>query len=64
MNIGLNVPDQTTLSRRNSTIETSLVNIDKPKRRVDIVIDSTDLVIHGEGSWTQHKCGKRKLRGW
>ena len=64
MNDGLNVPDHTTLSRRNSTLKTRLKRIGSPKGRVDLVIDSTGLVIHGEGRWTRHKHGKRKRRGW
>ena len=64
MNVELNVPDHTTLSRRNSTLKTSLKRIGKPSGRVDLVIDSTGLVIHGEGRWTRDKHGKRKRRGW
>ena len=64
MNVGLNVPDHTTLSRRNSTLKTKLKRIGNPRGRVDLVIDSTGLVIHGEGRWTRHKHGKRKRRGW
>ena len=52
------------LSRRNSTLKTRLKRIGNPKGRVDLVIDSTGLVIHGEGRWTRHKHGKRKRRGW
>ena len=36
--------------------------IGKPKGTVDLVIDNTGLVIHGEDCWTYHKNGKRKLR--
>jgi hypothetical protein len=36
----------------------------KPGGRVDLVIDSTGLVIHGEGHWIRHKYGKRKRREW
>ena len=64
MDIGLNIPDHTTLSRRNSTLKTSFKRIDKLSGKVDLVIDSTGLVIHGEGRWTRHKHGKRKRRGW
>ena len=64
MNIGLNVPDHTTLSQRNSTLKPKLKRVGKPRGRVDLVIDSTGLVIHGEGRWTRHKHGKRKRRGW
>ena len=64
MNVGLNVPDQTTLSRRNSTLKTSFKRICKPSEKVDLVIYSTGLVIHGEGRWTRDKHGKRKRRRW
>ena len=64
MNVGLNVPDHTTLSRRNSLLKTQLKRVEKTNGRVDLVIDSTGLVIHGEGRWTRHKHGKRKRRGW
>ena len=64
MNVGLNVPDHTTLSRRNITLKTSLKRIGKPRGRVDLVIDSTGFLIHGEDRWTRHKHGKRKRRGW
>ena len=59
MNVELNIPDHTTLSRRNSTLKTELKRIGKPRGRVD-----TGLVIHGEGRWTRHKHGKSKRRGW
>ena len=64
MNVGLNVPDHTTLSRRNSTLKNRLKRIGKPRGIFDLVIDSTGLVIHGKGLWTRHKHGKRKRRGW
>ena len=62
--VDLSVPDHTTLSRRNSSLTTQLKRFGKPNGRVDLVIDSTGLVIHGEGRWTRHKHGKRKRRGW
>ena len=64
MSVELNVPDHTTLSRRNSLLKTQLKRVRKTNGRVDLVIDSTGLVIHGEGRWTRHKHGKRKRRGW
>ena len=60
MNVDLNVPDHTTLSGRNSTLKTKFKRIRKPKGSIDLVIDSTGLIIHGEGRWTRHKHGKRK----
>ena len=62
--VDLSVPDHTTLSRRNSSLTTQLKRFGNPNGRVDLVIDSTGLVIHGEGRWTRHKHGKRKRRGW
>ena len=64
MKVDISVPDHTTLSRRNSSLKTQLKRFGKPDGRVDLVIDSTGLVIHGEGRWTRHKHGKRKRRGW
>jgi len=64
MGVELNVPDHTTLSRRNSSLKTQLKRVGKTNGRVDLVIDSTGLVIHGEGRWIRHKHGKRKRRGW
>ena len=64
MKVDLPVPDHTTLSRRNSSLTTQLKRFGNPNGRVDLVIDSTGLVIHGEGRWTRHKHGKRKRRGW
>ena len=64
MKVDLPVPDHTTLSRRNSSLELQLKRGGKPNGRAKLVIDSTGLVIHGEGRWTRHKHGKRKRRGW
>ena len=64
MTIGLNVQNHTTLSRRNSTLKPKLKSVGQTRGRVDLVIDSTELVIHGESRWTRHKHGKRKRRAW
>ena len=50
MNVGLNVPDHTTLFRRNQSLKTKLKRVGNPYtnimgRRVDLMIDSTVLVI-------------------
>ena len=52
MKVELSVPDHTTLSRRNHMLTTQLKRFGNPRGRVDLVIDSTGLVIHGEGRWT------------
>jgi hypothetical protein len=49
MNVELNVPDHTTLSRRNHTLNATLKKIGQPSGRIDLVIDRIGLVIHGEG---------------
>ena len=49
MNVTLNVHYHTTLSRRNSTLKPKFKRVGKPRGRVDLVIGSTGLVIHGEG---------------
>ena len=49
MNLDLTVPDHSTLSRRNASLNVKLKRVGKPNGRVDLVIDSTGLVIHGEG---------------
>ena len=61
MNVGLNVPDHTTLSRRNSTLRNRLKRNGNPRGRVDLVTDSTGLVIYGESRWTRHKNGKESV---
>ena len=64
MKVDLAVPDHTTLSRRHSSLKTQLKRVGKPNGRVDLVIDSTGFVIHGDGRWTRDKNDKRKRRGW
>jgi len=64
MNLDLSVPDHTTLSRRNQTLNIKLKRMGSVTGPIDLVIDSTGLAIHGEGRWTRHKHGKRKRRGW
>ena len=48
MNLDLTVPDHSTLSRRNTSLKVKLKRVGHPNGRVDLVIDSTGLVIHGE----------------
>ena len=64
LNLDLSVPDHTTLSRRNHTLNIKLKRMGSMTGPIDLVIDSTGLSIHGEGRWTRHKHGKRKRRGW
>ena len=56
--------EYTTLSLRNSSLNTELKRFGNLNKEVNSVIDSTGLVVHGEGRRTRHKHGKRKLHGW
>ena len=58
MDGGLNVPDHTTLSRRNSTLKTKLKRVGKPRGNYSI-----GLVIHGEDRLIRHTYGEGKHRG-
>jgi IS5 family transposase len=63
MNIHLDVPDHTTLSRRSG-------QLDLPLRSraacgaIDLVIDSSGLAIFGEGEWASVKHGGKGMQGW
>ena len=63
MDVDLNVPDHTTLSRRGRSLRWRRL----PRREVgDIVlaIDSSGLTIHGEGHWAAAKRGTKAIQGW
>ena len=64
INVRLNVPDHTTLSRINSTLKPMFKRVGKLRGRVELVIDSTGLVIHGESRWTRRNNSKRRRIGW
>ena len=63
MDLTLEAPDHTTLSRRsrNLRVEIELANSKEP---VHLIIDSTGLSIVGEGEWAAAKHGGRGKRGW
>ncbi len=54
MGLGLDAPDHTTLSRRNSNVEVPRLakTHDGP---IHLVVDSTGLKIIGDGEWHAHK---------
>jgi hypothetical protein len=61
-NIGLPVPDHSTLSKRGKTLRVRL-----PKQSsgsLNLVLDSTGLKIYGEGEWKVRKHGYSKRRTW
>jgi hypothetical protein len=62
MDIELDVPDHSTLSRR---IENISINIPKAsKDKVVLVADSSGLKVYGEGEWKVRKHGWSKHRTW
>jgi hypothetical protein len=63
MDVDLEAPDHTTLSRRSQSLNVDLhcVAGDEP---IHLVVDSTGLSIVGEGEWAAAKYGDRGRRGW
>ena len=63
MNVDLEAPDHTTLSRRSQhlNVRCHLVPPDGP---LHLIVDSTGLSIVGEGEWAAVKHGGRGTRGW
>jgi len=63
MDVELEAPDHTTLSRRSQSLNVDLhcVAGDKP---IHLIVDSTGLTIVGEGEWAAAKYGGRGRRGW
>lgn len=62
MQVGLAVPDHSTLSRRGRA-----VHIQLPKRAhgpLHVVMDSSGLKVHGEGEWKVRQHGWSKRRTW
>jgi len=62
MNIDLNVPDFSTLSRRSGEITVNIPKNDKEK--ITAVVDSSGLKVYGEGEWKVRKHGWSKHRTW
>jgi len=62
LNLDLEVPDHSTLSRRLSNLNIQLPKLSK--ENIVIIIDSTGLKIYGEGEWKVKKHGWIKHRTW
>lgn len=62
MNVMLDVPYYSTLSRRGSSAKVKLPKDEKEK--VTIVADSSGLKVYGEGEWKVRKHGYSKRRTW
>lgn len=63
MNVNLDLPDHTTMSRRGSRLKVPLLPR-QSKGPIHLVVDSTGLAIVGQGQWTAAKHGKRGAQGW
>jgi IS5 family transposase len=63
MDVDLEAPDHTTLSRRSQCLDVAL-NLVPSQKPIHLIVDSTGLSIVGEGEWAAAKYGDRGKRGW
>jgi hypothetical protein len=63
MDLTLEVPDHTTLSRRPKDLRIPL-RAEKEAGPIHVIVDSTGLSIVGQGQWAAAKHGKRGRQGW
>jgi hypothetical protein len=63
MDVDLEAPDHTTLSRRSQSLNVDLHRVAGDKA-IHLIVDSTGLSIVGEGEWAAAKYGGRGRRGW
>ncbi len=63
MDVDLEAPDHTTLSRRSQRLDVGL-DLVPVKEPIHLLIDSTGLSIFGEGKWAAAEYGGRGKRAW
>ncbi|MAB80823.1 MAG: hypothetical protein CMJ89_15855 [Planctomycetes bacterium] len=63
LDLDLEAPDHTTLSRRSQLLEVDLRQV-RTTEPMHFIVDSTGLSIVGEGEWAAAKHGKKGKRGW
>jgi hypothetical protein len=63
MDIDLDAPDPTTLSRRSQGLNVQLDRV-AGDNSIHLIVDSTGLSMVGEGEWAAAKYGGRGRRGW
>jgi hypothetical protein len=63
MDVSLEVPDHSTVSRRIGRLEVILPVVPK-EGGIHLVVDSTGVKIYGEGEWKTHQHGWSKRRTW
>jgi hypothetical protein len=64
MDIDVQIPDYTTLSRRMNTLMPEIRQKLKTGKSVHVVVDSTGLKVFGEGEWKVRQHGYSKRRTW
>ena len=64
MQLELNVPNYSVLSRRAGALQIVLPTRRQLGETIDIALDSTGLKIYGEGEWKMRVHGKSKRRTW
>ena len=64
MNVDLEAPDHTTLTRRSQHLNNVRFHLVPPNEPLHLIVDSTGLSIVGEGEWAAVKHGGRGTRGW
>jgi len=62
LQVALDVPDHTTLSRRGKTVSVRLPK--QARGRLHLVLDSSGLKVYGEGEWKVRQHGWSKRRTW
>jgi hypothetical protein len=63
LDVVLEAPDHTTLSRRSQRLDVAL-HLTSTKKPIHLIVDSTGLSIVGEGEWAAAKHGGRGKRAW
>jgi hypothetical protein len=63
IDVDLEAPDHTTVSRRSQRLDVAL-HLTSTKKPIHLIVDSTGLSIVGEGEWAAAKYGGRGRRGW
>ncbi|MBA4160407.1 MAG: IS5 family transposase [Gemmatimonadetes bacterium] len=66
LEVELPVPDYSTLSHRQASLEVSLCARKKKQKdeEVHVVLDSTGLKVYGPGEWAQRKHAEKRRRTW
>jgi len=64
MELDLDVPDHSTLSRRGKVIDIPPAVTSNSNDNLTVIIDSTGLKIYGAGEWSETKHGLSKRRQW